>query len=400
MKNNDFEPTKYTPSQEDSSYHTGPARPRKEHRGLIAVLMILVTFLGGIASALGIVNVRLLQKLGENGMPREHVAVYLDGSAASTGNDLHTAQTPSVPTDNSVQIPLETPGITPPQTPDPQSVLDANQESLVEIFCGFSTSSCESVLGVILNEQGYILTNAHSLSGKNELYVRLADDRCFRAALVGTDDFVDLAVLYVQADGLIPAHFATAGNLQNGDFLACLTDSTHLLTGSLTYTGEHTVGEERFSLLGTNFPEISGPVFNSCGQIVGFASPFFTADRGAGAVNSDILLEIAQQIIARGTITGRPCLGVAVEEVLVLHQQYWHLPEGLRVTRVISEEAAAVGILPGDIITHLNGTALTDRASFYAMLCHFQPGDTVTVTVVRGDLETTLTLTVQTSGNP
>ena len=254
--------------------------------------------------------------------------------------------------------------------------------------------------GVIMDQAGFLITNAYPISDSSRVFVQLSDERSFRATVVGTDEFTDLAVLFIEADGLEAAQFAATDDLQTGDPIVYIGAQREMLEGSVCcHTAGYTVGSEELSLLKTDLRDISGPIFNACGQIVGFSTPFITDDSCAMAIPSSLVKDVAEQIIETGTISGRPTLGAELEEVQPLHQQYWQLPQGLRVTRNFRENAQLQGLEPGDILVSLNGKPITDRESLCAVLRTLRGGDRVTATVVRDNQTITLTLTIQSSGN-
>lgn len=390
------ETTEYSPEWDYGTYQTGSAKPHKERRGLIALLMILVIFLGGIASAMGILNIRLLQKLAETNAGAQEIPLQVDGNQGNVpvgkADDLDA---PSLPTSGDWDLPLETAQ----QTNLPaEEILQRNAQALVSIHCE-DPDTAAVACGVILDKSGYLVTNAYPIYGCSFIYVTLFDGRCFRASVVGTDEFTDLAVLYVDAPGLVAAQFADGCDLSAGDSLVFIGADRAAREGQLTgTTAAYAIGDDQVSLLQTDFSGICGPVFNRCGQIVGFSSSF----PGTGDISLALPMwevkHIVEQIIETGSIQGRPCLGAEMEEVGELHQQYWHLPQGLRVARTFPSGTQLGGLEPGDILISLGGMEITDRESLCAILRQLNFGQQVTATVIRGQETITLTLTIQASG--
>lgn len=386
MQKHHADTTEYIPQSEDTTYQTGSSRPHAEHRGLIAVLMILVIFLGGIASILGLMNLHLLQAMRQQKAAADHVSIVQDPSVSTVDTD--TVPTP--PPGKELELKVEEQDL-PAQQISPQEIFAKNEDSVVTVQCQDGTA-----LGVVVDAAGFILTNASPVCQRGPIYVTLANGQRYRAALVGTDYFTDLAVLYIQADALTAAQFASGIRLAAGDFVAGLTLNMQLHAGQLSRRAEYAVGQDNYLLLQSNLPVPSGPVYNSHGRIIGFASDYLSGDEQVVAISSCTLKEVVEQIVANGTVPGRPCLGVELEEVQPLHQHYFQLPQGLRVTRNMGEGENA--LLQGDIIISLNDQPITDRLSLCAALRTLQEGDLVTAVVLRDQEQTTLELTIQLSG--
>lgn len=391
------ETTQYTPNRDDSTYQTGSARPQKENRGLIALLMILVIFLGGIASILGLLNIRLVQQLAANQPSVDQLPLYVDTNQENiptANSDIYSA--PTLPNAEDWELDLEQPD----QTLLPaEEILQRNDPSLVTIHRADPVSE-PVACGVIMDAAGFLITNAYPIFDSGHIYVTLADGRVFRATLVGADAFTDLAVLFIDADGLTEAQFAHSDTLAAGDVITFIGADRSACTGTIrTPTAHYGIGGDSLSLLETDLSQIAGPVFNACGQIVGYSSPFLADASWALAIPSDLVREVAEQIIQKGAIPGRPCLGAEVEQVQPLHQQYWQLPEGLRITRTFGANSKLQGLEPGDILVSLNGHTITDRASLCAVLRTLQAGQQVSATVVRDHETLNLTITIRNSGD-
>ncbi len=393
MRKQKSETSEYTPNWDSGTYQTGSTTPPKEHRGLIALLMILVTFLGGLASALGLINIRLVQELAKAEIPTDTVAIYQD----PTKQDLPTAPedvpAPSVPKTDGLNFQIVDHDNT-GKTISLEEILSISNDSLVTIHCGnWETDS--QICGVVIDEMGYILTNAYPISDSSHIFVTLADGRCGRAALVGTDEFTDLAVLYVDLPGLTAAQFATADNLQAGDFALHISADRYLTEGSICCADfSYTISTQNLQLLETDLAGSAGPIYNNQGQIIGFTSRYFHVDGHHLAIPSVIVKDVAQQIIANGFCIGRPCIGAQIEEVQKLYQHYWKLPSGIRITDVHSQSATFSGLEPGDIIICLGGQTITDRASLCAVLRTLHTGTQVEAVVLRGNQQITLLLTI------
>ena len=399
MRKHSSETTEYFPEQSSGTYQTGSTRPPKRNRGFIAVLMITIIFLGGLASVLGLTNVHLLVRLAEANRLENHASLSVNPepgtTAADNGEDM---QEPSIPGNAQLDLPLAEPLL---HHASDQQILDKNEDSLVTVCCVDTDSAVLELVGVIIHEDGYILTNAQPLVNANRIDVFLSDGRCCRAALVGYDPFTDLAVLYIDADGLTAAEFVSSRELSPGDAIAAISSPDALDHGSVRHNnGALPIGSDTLGLMRTDLGQINGPVFNHNGQIAGFGSPFLNScfaskDEGV-AVSSITIKETVEQLVQTNCVPGRPCLGVSLEEVQSLYQRYWRLPGGLRVSGVEpGSMAEKEGLQVGDIITAMNCQPISDWESLYAVLWHLCPGDRVELTVFRDGNTYPVTLTIQ-----
>ena len=273
-----------------------------------------------------------------------------------------------------------------------QEILSRNRDTVVTVQCQDSVT-----LGVVVDANGFILTNASPVCEEGPIYVTLSNGQRYRAAMVGADHFTDLAVLYIQADSLSVAQFASSIHLSDGDFVAGISSQMQMHTGQLDRRAEYPVGQDHFLLLQTSLTDLTGPVYNGNDRIIGFASRHLSAEGQVTAVSSCALKEVVEQIAANGTVHGRPCLGVELEEVQLLHPHYFQLTQGLRVTRSAMGDHPST-LLQGDILLALDGHPITDRKSLCAALRTLQEGDTVTAVVLRDNAQISLELTIHISG--
>ena len=149
------------------------------------------------------------------------------------------------------------------------------------------------------------------------------------------------------------------------------------------------------SLLQSTVSSDFGPVFSRWGQMIGFhvgqVARYYDREQSEGlTLTAERLTELVSQLTAGGRVAGRPCLGLKVQAVSKLYQQYWNLPDGLQVTEVTQD----CGLQIGDILMELNGRKLCQREDLIAILHDSQPGDTYTATVYRNGQQFTTTLTV------
>lgn len=396
MRKQFSEPTEYASRTDPSTYQTGHTMPPKYYRGVIAILMMAVIFLLGLASALGVINLRLLLESERHNASQAPVSVYVEGNGASDPTDAHTATPPALPQAPSVEVPLAEPA--PQAQPSQEQILSCSSRTTVSVQCRLRSGEVIRLPGVIVDAAGYILTGAVANQAEH-ICVFLPDGTIHPAALVGADGFSDLAVIYIRADGLTAAEFVDSDRLRPGDFLGSVEDGSKLNSGTLqTRQHHHGLGTGTLTVMHTGLGSFHGPLYNAHGQLAGFGVPFLESccDHNGGglALSSASVKNIVEQLIRQGYVRGRPTLGAQLEELEKSHQRYFGLPSGLVVT---SADPSGT-LLPGDILTGINGQPVTDWHSYYRLLWNTQSGDLVKLTLFREGRQLQLELTVSLTG--
>ena len=418
--NNQYDPWGY------GVYETGRTRPPKNRGGLVAVLLVIVIFLGGLVSALGVLNIRLFAQLKT--MNKEDDAVsFVSETEAEEDYSLAVAQ--ADPYEAIAAAETTAPTACPEYfhlNPSQDSIENIPQEgglSLQEIYekniCSVVSVSCalhsgsSTGTGVILSEQGYIVTNYHVVEDARAITVLLTDERTFQATLVGADAVSDLAVLYIEAEGLIPAEFGDSGVLRVGDSVAAIGDPLGTeLRGSFTngivsaINRDVTTGGRTLTLIQTNAALNSGnsggPLINCYGQVVGINTLKIGAFsnepnvEGLGfAIPSTTVQEIVLQLINQGYVSGRPTMGITGEGVSVFYQRYYRLPAGLYITEVEPDSCSAlVGIQYGDILISVDDMRIGSMEDLNTVLYNHQVGDSVNAIIYRAGRQYSVTLTL------
>lgn len=405
-----------------SYYGTGSTHPPKSHSGLVAVLLVLVIFLGGIASALGLLNIRLFRRL--EGQPSGPVSFYPDGDSTPRATEAGINQPdftlPAPRNDLSLNLQL------PPQVVENrpqagglslQEIYGKAIDSVVSISCTLSGST-SSGSGVVIDREGYLITNCHVVDGATSIRVRLTDERVFSALVVGMDRLSDLAVLYIPANDLTPAEFGDSTVIRVGDSVAAIGDPLgESLRGTMTdgiisaINRNVTTGGRTMTLLQTNAALNSGnsggPLLNCFGQVIGINTMKIgtfvdTAGvEGIGfAIPSVVVKDIVDQLLSQGFVSGRPSLGISGETVSAMYQSYYRLPAGFLLAQVEAGSAAeAAGLAPGDIIIQFEETRIKSSDELISALYAHSAGDSVTITVYRAGRQHAVTVTLQEMGN-
>lgn len=395
---------------EQNSFRTGSTRPPKKRGGLVAILLIAIILLCSISGALGFMNIRLFSQLQEQ---KESDLSFHEGTAESV--PLTSADIPSLD-------PTDSPGASSPRSdetldlnPAPEGTANTSQyeglslqqiyedtiDSVVSIICTLENGK-SSGTGVVLTENGYIVTNCHVIEGASAVSVLLTDGRTLTAQVVGSDAVSDLAVLWVDAANLSPAQFGDSSTLRVGDIAVAIGDPLGVeLRGTMTdgiisaINRNVTSGGRTMTLIQTNAALNSGnsggPLLNCYGQVIGINTMkigAFTDSAGVEglgfAIPSTTVKEIVDQLIAQGYVSGRPAIGFTCRETSVTERLFYRLPNGLLITAITeNSDAAKKGLKSGDILTKLGDTSIPDMATLEAVLYSYQAGDTLEAIIYR-----------------
>ena len=239
--------------------------------------------------------------------------------------------------------------------------------------------------GVVLTEDGYIITNAHVVAGAREVTVMFHDNRTLPASLVGFHAVEDLAVLKVEASGLTPAQFGDSSVLHIGEPVAALGDSLGYratFTDGIVSSLDREVEVEgvTMSLIQTtaaiNYGNSGGPLLNRYGQVVGINTIKIVTEDGSAeglgfAIPSRRVKYVADHLIAGEEIkTGR--FGFSVNRIPVVGG-------GLELL-IVEEDSDAwtKGLRAGDILLEANGAPITGFEDLTRLKLGLGPGDGVT----------------------
>ncbi|MDR1617156.1 MAG: trypsin-like peptidase domain-containing protein [Syntrophomonadaceae bacterium] len=248
--------------------------------------------------------------------------------------------------------------------------------------------------GVILAEDGYIVTNNHVIEGAGSITVRTADGKEYKSSLIGTDAKTDLAVLKIEAAGLVSATFADSASIKVGEPAVVIGNPLGELGGTVTSgiisakDREINIGEQTMTLLQTsaavNPGNSGGGLFDRNGNLVGIVNAKSSGSDIEGlafAIPSNTVKEVVAEIIANGYVTGRPQLGISIVEVSDTRSAFMYgLNEtGVYVYAVLNKN----GLEAGDRIISINDEIIKSKADISSLLQKYTVGDAVTVEVAR-----------------
>ncbi len=250
--------------------------------------------------------------------------------------------------------------------------------------------------GVIVDPNGYILTNNHVIENAQEIAVRLSDGRRFTARLVGRDPKTDLAVLKIDAPGDLPvAELGDSDRLRVGQWAIAIGNPFGLdrtvTVGIVSATARTRVGVATYeSFIQTdasiNPGNSGGPLLNLDGKVIGINTAIVATGQGIGfSIPINMAKDVMRQLIAQGRVV-RGWLGIVIQDVTDELASSFGVNEreGVLVTDVMrGGPAESAGLRPGDVITELSGGRITEVPELQKRVAAVPPGESITLTVVR-----------------
>ncbi|MDR0992714.1 MAG: trypsin-like peptidase domain-containing protein [Ruminococcus sp.] len=280
--------------------------------------------------------------------------------------------------------------------------------ALVKVYGDNVYSQIGSGSGVIMTANGYIITNAHVIEGGKLFSVQLSSGKVYEAVAVGSDSKQDVAVLKIEAEGLTPATFGNSADVKLGEEVAVVASSGQTLADAVTFGNVSNISRQVTIESGdtvdcvqidaaVNPGNSGGPVVNMFGQVigivdskkVGITSEYNTnIYEGIGfALQIDNVIETAESIIEYGYSQTSVRIGILYVAVSDLTASYYDVESGLLVQSIDPDcDIAKSGLLPGDIITSIDGQKVLSPESILKVLEGKKPGDRATFEFVRRDL--------------
>lgn len=294
------------------------------------------------------------------------------------------------------------------------SVVAITTEQMVSTNTWFGGSYVQSGAGsgVIISQDGYIVTCAHVVSGANNITVQLADGTEYTATVVGQDSTSDVAVLKIEATGLTPAVIGDSDSLAVGETTIAVGNPLGTLSNTVTngivsaLNREVTVQGNDMNLIQTSASispgNSGGGLFNANGELIGIvnAKSSYSEAEGIGfAIPINTAMEIGRQLIENGSVA-RPALGVKIMDVTDAQtaQQLGVSTMGVYIVEVTKGSGAdAAGVQAGDRVLAVDDTAVSDSSALKNYLKDKGIGDTVNLQVERDGKVLTLAVTLGSS---
>ena len=294
------------------------------------------------------------------------------------------------------------------------SVVEVTTESVVTnnfFFGEYVQSGAGS--GVILTEDGYIITNNHVVSGASQVTVRLQDGSEHAATVIGTDSRTDIAVIKIDATGLTPAAIGDSDALSVGDYVMAVGNPLGNFGGSVTdgiisgLDRSISVGNTVMHVLQTNAAispgNSGGGLFNARGELVGIVNAKSSDEKAEGlgfAIPVNTAAQIAQELMQNGFVSGRPAMGVIVVSIEDAQTAYQYRVNQLGVyVQSVNEGSAAeaAGLQPGDRFISIDDPVIDTSADITNVMTEHAVGDTISIQLVRGSRVVTVQLTLEES---
>ena len=267
--------------------------------------------------------------------------------------------------------------------------------------------------GVILTEDGYIVTNNHVIDGAQKISVRLVSGEEYEAELIGTDEQTDVAIIKIEASGLSPAALGDSSTLVVGNQVVAIGNPLGQLGGTVTdgiisaLDRDITLDDQTMSLLQTNAAinpgNSGGGLFDGSGNLIGIvvAKSSGTDVEGLGfaiPINDvkSVMLELMEHGYVQGRIElGRTFLDIASNQEAIMYRLSQTGVYILKVTGGSNAEAA--GLKSGDLIVSVGGTEVSSAAEITSVIDGYEVGDSVEIKVMRNSVERVSTLTLEES---
>lgn len=281
------------------------------------------------------------------------------------------------------------------------------------MFGGTYTSQAAGS-GVIISEDGYIITNNHVIEDANSITVTTYDDQEYTAELIGTDETTDIAVIKINATGLTAATVGDSSTIEAGDTAVVIGNPLGTLGGTVTDgiisspSREMVINDQPMELIQTN-AEINsgnsgGGLFDGNGNLIGIVNAKDSGTTSSGttiegigfAIPINTAISVAQELMQYGQVVDRPTLGVYTQEV---SSNYYNYTAGLYITGTVDGSGAEqAGLKAYDRIISIDGKEISSQSDLKAVILKKSVGDTVTLTIERDGKQMDVQVTLGTSG--
>lgn len=252
--------------------------------------------------------------------------------------------------------------------------------------------------GVIINKDGYIVTNNHVIDGAQKITVSLKNGKTYSAKLIGRDPETDLAILKINASGLRPAETGESSKLQMGQFVVAIGNPLGQLGGTATagivssLNRRITIDGKEMELLQTdasiNPGNSGGGLFDNYGNLIGIVVAKSSGNNIEGigfAIPIDKAKPIIDSMIKNGKLPPQPRVGIMISNILDESMaKEMNLPKpGVYVAKILTQNAKVSGIREGDRIVALEGKKIKDSQTFIKEINGYKVGQKVRIAVER-----------------
>lgn len=268
--------------------------------------------------------------------------------------------------------------------------------------------------GVIITEDGYIITNQHVIDGASTISVTLNNDEVYEAELIGYDASVDIAVIKIDASNLTIAAIGDSDSLTVGETVIAIGNPLGELGGTVTEgiisatSRELTIDGQDMTLLQTsaaiNPGNSGGGLFNMAGELIGIVNAKSSGDdvEGLGfAIPVNTAINVAEQIIDKqGNVSTNATyvLGISMLEINTdeLVSQYRVDEAGVYVYEVTTDsDASELGLQSVDLLVSINGVEIDEAETAQTVIQAVESGDELVIVVIRNSKTLTLSMNVE-----
>ncbi len=389
--------------------------------------ILLVVFISATSALLSVWGYNKFQDSQTAGMQEPgklpvNYAGFFDGERAAGSLDFTAASTSATPAVVHIKTKIKSRQVTNnlPRGRNPFS--DLFGDDLGDLFGSPRSQTIPeqraSGSGVLISEDGYIVTNNHVIDGADEVNITLPNRRSYKATLVGADPSTDIAVLKIDGKSFPYIVFGNSDTVKLGQWVLAVGYPLTLdvtVTAGIISAKSRSIGINRRqsespieSFLQTdaavNPGNSGGALINTDGQLVGInsaiASPTGSYAGYAYAVPVNIVKKVVNDLMKFGTVQ-RAYLGIQYSPDDLTEEQKKELgikgyADGVYVTDVPTGQAASIaGIKKGDVVTKINGVTVHSGPEMVEQVTRYKPGDKITVTYIRDGKENTASLTLK-----
>jgi len=280
-------------------------------------------------------------------------------------------------------------------------------------YWGQTVSNAVAGSGFVITQDGYILTNYHVIDGVEDLKVTFADGKTYDAKLVGGEEANDIAVLKIDATGLQTVVVGNSADMKVGQQVVAIGNPLGELTFTLT-AGYVSALDRNIKMNDGNTINVmqtdaainsgnsGGPLFNIYGECIGITNAKYSNNGSSNASIEGIgfaipindVIDMVTDIIEKGYVTGKPNVGILMEEVNDDAVNRYGIPDGAYIAAVLEGSCGdKAGIKEGDIVTAVDDTAVTSREELKNAVKTYKAGDTASFTLYRDGETMTVSVT-------
>ncbi len=267
--------------------------------------------------------------------------------------------------------------------------------------------------GVIINQDGYIVTNNHVIADAEDVEVTLNDNRVYKATVIGTDPTTDIALIKIDAKDITSLPFVNSDDVKVGEWVLAVGNpfslNSTVTAGIVSAKGRNiNINRERFAVesfiqtdAAINPGNSGGALVNLQGGLVGIntaiASPTGAYSGYGFAVPSNLVNKVVEDLVEFGQVQ-RGVLGIMIRSLNgnLADQKNLDLNSGVYVDSIMENSAAgAAGIMPGDVITAIDGKRVKTSPQLQEQIARLRPGDEVLIEVNRDGEEKQFTVVLK-----